>query len=430
MQIRFSKFLFSLCIYCLFLISKIGISQSKVSTFHTTSEYLGQEETLVASCFSASCLFYNPARLSWQGFDLNLVNLSLIADKNSQDLIESLTEKREISDDFLLESLESYEPVEKFALAHLDLAKLVLPHFAIQGFSNIQANNVPTDGNQFIGLSSRVGFIGGLSLSWGQVSIGISHFRFFENSIQLEPSLSQIEDVKEAIANDSIDSLPFGDFTSTQQGYMEGNNLGLFLALDDEKTSGIGAAVLNKDSPEFKETISPKAAEFQEAEKVLEDITTKYDIEKTLPENLKETVNIGITFGNNPHKNVLHYAISLEKQDLTGIRIENKNTASFRLGLTLPSNLALATSALLETEDGWGIHGGVLGVQTFGGYRANESISLGGKIQLHFGYQRKVSILSMEILGMSTRPINEPEDKNYFLGYSGISYNISLNLLL
>jgi hypothetical protein len=409
--------------------NSFGVPQEQRLSFYSNAESIGQREVLSSSCYGTNCLFYNPAKLSWETFTLNFANIGLLTDENSNDLVES-SSNEEMTDAILENNLKNYENLEKYGEASLGILEFAMPYIAAQGFSNLVIENEPSDTTQNISVTSRIGFIGGFSLSWNKISLGVSHYRFFKNSVHLTPDATQIEAAQIEIENENLEAIPYGDFTSLEQGYAAGYNAGLFYSVDDEGATGIGIAILNVGGTKFEEDISPKAAEFEQTEEAIEEFVTEHQISKTLPNDLNEIINVGATFGNHIDKNVFHYSVSIEKQDVSGDTITNKNAASFRLGLTFPPNIALAFTSLVENEDGIGVHSGLLGFQMFGGYRENESVSLGGKLSFHFGYQRKVSLIQFDIVGMNKRSISEVKDESVPLDYKGIMYNLALNIII
>lgn len=403
----------------------IGVKEKNIGIF-ASLESRAQGEALAASCHGSSCLFYNPAKLSWERFNLNFYSGSVISDKNSSETGNTISSEN-IQEDLLNSTLKDYESSKKYFEADISLLEISVPHFAAQGFTSLSIENSPSPATQDIKVDSNLGFIGGFSLSSNRFSIGVSHYRIFKNTLYLSPTEVQIAEANVNIENEDLDTIPLGDYSTAEQGYAAGYNVALFYAFDDEGASGLGISVLNAGGVSFTDDIEPKASQVNDAEKEINEFLTKYGITKTLPQDIPEIVNAAISVGNNEDVSTFHFIVSAESQDIGGDYIEHKNVASFRAGIKFPADLALATSYLIETDRDKYTHFGISGFQAFGCYRDNDVVTLGGKMSFHIGYQRRFSILQFDISGMNSR--NLKEDEALPVEYSGMTYNLALELI-
>lgn len=383
---------------------------------HKPLEGILQNESLVSSCVRTSCLYYNPARLAFENWNLNIVGAGISVDENSSDLSWQAYNSED-PESMILENLGAYQGKRKALRADLNVFQLSIPYFAFDSFSSISLENLPKDGEEQFSLESKIGLSAGVAFSVGKMSLGVSGVRIQKTRADLNPSDAQITEISDLVEQDRTGEIALSEFTSLEQGYGHGMNLGFFYGFDEEGGSGIGISALNYGGLSYRKNTDVEWEELSKSEKALSQFAENAQISVNLPNDVPEVLNAGLTLGNHPDHSIYHFMINAERQDIGGNYLEHKNVVSARLGIDLPPEVALKLSQeFLNSEGGGnGMHLGFKGFQFFGGYRPEKSRSFGGKLSLHGGYKKVISLLQIDVVAGETTEFSERDDEGIVL---------------
>lgn len=392
-----------------------------------TTEVLAQSEAVITNAQGSESLYYNPSLLAWQGLRLSLVGVEAYADRNSIELAKKF-ENKKFGEESLADFLEELStiPEAKLRIA-ARLIDLSLPYFAFSSFSNLDLRYTKDNNAYQTQIRHRLGGITGFAFSFDKFAIGLSHYRFVQSGVLLDMTADELNESITAAQEGREDEITYQDFSETEFGYAEGLNSGAFYRFWDDNPSGIGISVLNIGGTEFSETSGIHIPEAKEAEKKLDDFQEKHQLSPSLPTTIPEYVNAGLNLGVGNDRSPFHARVAFEAHDLGGNGLRHRESASFSLGVELPSKLAMLSAIPLIVTDETTFHGGFLGLKVFGGARTEEQYSTGSTLSFHFGQDMIISYLRLDITAFQSINLN-PKDS--FPELQGARALLSATLIL
>jgi len=211
-----------------------------------------------------------------------------------------------------------------------------------------------------------------------------------------------------------------------QSGGARGHNIGILYRFFDDNPSALGVSVLNAGKAKFGEGSLIHSRELKDVEEKAREEAQNYDVELKKPDTIPQIVNAGLTLGIGDSENIFRATATAEYDDIGGDTLDNKFGASWEIGLELPDKLAMMTVWPIYEKDKNVIHMGLLGISAFGGYRAKAYSTKGAKIAFHFGYNRIVSLVKLEVEGFEETPLKK--DSEYVAKY-GVRGILGLTLI-
>jgi hypothetical protein len=404
-------------------------------------------EAMTTSARGGSALYYNPACLVFNSFDLQLIGIEAIVDRRLVDAKKEYDERKKIGDTNLnANSEENLKRVYDLlfygndinATANAHIINFSVPYAAIQSFASTSVTTGTNDASQNASadLTSRAGVIGGFAIKIGSLAIGISKYFLIESSIHEEISFQQISSIRQAMQEDpaTIQSIRYSDFTKATLGNSEGYNLGTFYQFIKDNPSGIGISILNAGASPFRKALPRRYAKLNSYQNDYEQKADEYGIELELPAKIPQLTNLGILMGmGGGAQDIFTANLALDYDDLNGeyLDVDRKFAASTEVGLILADEMAMLLRGKIpfynpETKEtkGAGIYVGLLGFKLNAGVRPNDRYTYGVSLLGHAGNQ-SVSLLKFALQTLVEKPLNSNMDEQF--GFQG---NISLTLIL
>lgn len=399
----------SVCNLLLFglLISEISYSVPTVGLSPSVAA-LGQAESLVASSYGVDSLFYNPANLAWQGAHLGLLSGAARVDQGTINSVDDFLDK-EAESSVIKNFFEGVQEQDRaYGASTFRVLELSIPFLSATSFTQLEFDYSRSDSEtRLLDVESNTGAIGGLAIKLSpRLSVGVSYYKLARAQLKFSPNQQQYDEIVLS-TQEEFDEMDVAPFTDAKIGYAEGYNGGLSWRFWDENPSGIAMSILNIGGTSFeKDPTSVKSDLLNKGDEQARKFLEKHNITAEIPAGIPQIVNVGLSLGVGSIESSFHARLNAEKQDVMGYYLEHKNTASFSLGFQLPPTLALLTAGpIAPGKDTW-FHGGILGLRVFGGVRQDVSQSAGGQLSLHFGQEKKISILRIDLNYFFSRKMN------------------------
>ena len=363
---------------------------------------LARSEALTAAKLPGlEALYYNPAALAHSDVNVGVVGVEGAADE------VSITKSQEVDkEDDQVEQVFSRvsagDPVYVDVVSRvLDIA---LPYFAVNSFYRVLLESQsPIMGESDLyqtEMNVDFGAILGFAVGYKGYSIGYSSYLLRRTGLTMTPSEAQMSTIKTAIDADSFneETVDFRDFSTVTSGGAQGGNLGLMARPFEGNIFAIGLSVLNMGGTKFEDTLPLENSQYDELEKDLDEAANVYSIDKSLPDDIPEIVNVGLNVGiGGTDEDIAKAELSLDYNDVGGSSIVNKFAASTEFGLSIPDILALKTSVQIAKYQEKLIHMGLSSITVQAGARPGSYSSYGGVLGFHFGYEKKVSLIKLNV---------------------------------
>jgi hypothetical protein len=314
----------------------------------------------------------------------------------------------------------------------LRFGDIAIPFFGLTGFSRAGATStfVDSSSRDYYDMNVRgdFGVAAGLAVKWGKLALGYSQYRLVRAHVHTEPSEAQIQQIADVAAGTANEStVPYRDFSEFYYGGAVGHNAGLlYRFFGDDNPSAIGISVLNAGKTKFRHDAPITNKALIKLEESMQQEAKDHDIVMTLPPDIPEMVNTGVTLGWGDEDTGFRATLSVDESDIGGKHIEHKTAASAEVGVFLPDDLALATAAeIIEIKERT-YHVGLLGARIFGGTRIKAYESFGGGLSFHFGYKKKISLLRLDIDAFQSRAL---KDQYQLFGVTGFRAAFGLALI-
>jgi len=148
----------------------------------------------------------------------------------------------------------------------------------------------------------------------------------------------------------------------------------------------------------FKNHSSNLRGSFEDVDASVNREASKYGLTVYAPEKIRNMTNVGLYLGTSVDAStIFHTGLSVDYQDMFGYGLKNHTAVGFETGFELPPDLANALS-LRITHDNWPpFHLGLLSFKLLGGCRLDEYYSAGADLGLHFGWNRVVSLIKLNL---------------------------------
>jgi len=391
-----------------------------------SSNSLGRAEAVTAGAYGTDALFYNPAGLAFNRIQIRLIGIEQTAGFDEPAFNKSMSGIEQpvtIEDYFKIMGDQS----EVFGSVTARAIDISVPFFGISSFVRGQVSGIADESgaSHHYEMMTDAGVVGGLALKYRKVALGYSQFALVRAGLNSHPTTEHMMTIHEAVSADALneETVPFRDFTDFYYGGARGHNVGLMYYWWEENLSGVGISVLNVGGVDFKEKAPLNRNDVEKAETKFLDSVRAYDLDLELPDGLPQVVNVGANIGfGGGYDSVFDARIGLDMHDVTGNHIKHKFAASYDLGLHIPDKLALLFSVPIintnwimqamgekPTGDGHLIHVGLLGLRAFGGYRAESHVVRGAGVSLHFGVERMVSVLKLDLEWFRTDPLEDSD---------------------
>ncbi len=401
-----------------------------------SSSTRAKAEAVVSDVSGSDALFYNPAGLAWQSWSLRLIGVEMGSDTDSQKRISDFQQQTTSDETSMIaeayRKLQSPQPVVVETTARL--ADLAIPYLSFTSFSRI------TGKSEYLGEAKQVdgydmqldadfGAAAGASIKIGKLGIGYSQYRLVRSQIRSSPSSAQLNSVIDAAAAEELteETVAFREFSKFRFGGAFGQNLGLlYRFFGAGNPSGIGLSVLNLGGTKFSEELPVTNKDLLEYEERFRAEADLYGIEMSLPDDIPEMINAGLSLGWSAQEDAVKIYCSVDENDIGGDRVTHKTAAGCEAGLTLPDKLALALAAEIIKKDDQIYHVGLLGARVFGGRRFDAYESQGAALSLHLGYKKVISLVRIDLEAFQTKALDE---RYKFMAMTGFRAILGLTLI-
>jgi hypothetical protein len=417
--------------------STIGLGYAQVG-LAPSPQSQGRAEAVTAAAYGTDALFYNPATLPYSRLQIGLVGVEGTVGIDEAKLVPYDSHQDFLLSDYLSELAKQGEVFSNLTSRVIDFSA---PYVGVSSFASLTMSARDRQSDHQYNVCTDVGVIAGGAIKIHKTSIGYSQYQLVRAEVEFTPSLSQLESIVELTNqnNLSAETMPFAEFTTIKYGGAKGHNIGFMQYWWDDNPSGIGVALLNAGVTKF----APQApVQHEEVDKFEEELALEaqtYGIEVQTPDSIPQMLNVGVTLGLGGETNDWFDArIGIDGHDVAGDVIEHKLAASYDVGLTLPDRIALiASTPLLNTNwlarigggepsgEGHIIHMGLLNIRAFGGVRESSHYSRGAAIGFHFGYERLVSLLRLDIEGFESYPLGSSD----YIPRRGVRARLGLTLI-
>lgn len=409
--------------YIVFLISFVSMQSILFARTYISPapsiRSIGYAEALTSSARNTDALFYNPAGLAYNRFQLRIVGAELSFDKknatrvkNRFDELNKLDEQVTLSN--LFDNTDPDNPIYIRPTARL--LDFGLPYFSYSEFATMHLLSEKNDNIHNIDLATSLGSIYGFALQFGMISIGMSRYDLQKFELSSKPSSDQLSTIQSAIKNNTFDvkTSTLNEYTKFNYGITSGYNVGIMLRPFSDNPSSIGASIINKGKSTFTNNTPTKNKDFKNTEEKIRSEAEKHDITLDLPQDLQEIKNLGLTLGWYASEgNWTQGLLSYDYHDYDNKVLNNHRSLAFELGLKFPNKVAVKNALPILSRKGKGfyLHTGISNLKVFGGQKENLYRSYGVSTQIHFGLSNSVSFLTIDLQGYKLTPLDDSSIK-------------------